>query len=95
MSECKHARLIKQSGPMDGGEDSRRYRCEICNEFVMVTLSSAEIGVSFGAPAKTPDADEKAMVEWVASKLTYGHVPTAQEIVSKIRNWPTEAGRRE
>jgi hypothetical protein len=54
MAECKHPELIKQSGPMDGGENSKRYRCKACNKFLMVTLKSADIGVEFGDKSREP-----------------------------------------
>lgn len=36
MSDCIHINLIKQVGPMDGGEKSKRYRCGECSEFFIV-----------------------------------------------------------
>lgn len=35
MPDCPHIHLIKQTGPMDGGLESTRYRCEECSQFLI------------------------------------------------------------
>jgi hypothetical protein len=32
VTDCNHITLIKQTGPMDNGLASKRYRCQECNE---------------------------------------------------------------
>lgn len=58
MTSCLHARLIRQVGPLHAKDNPPIYRCEECNEFVRVTISSAEITVSFGVPAVDPKSEE-------------------------------------
>lgn len=50
MAECSHIHLIKQTGPMDGGLKSIRYRCEECSEFLYATPE--ETSVEYGPPSK-------------------------------------------
>jgi hypothetical protein len=52
MTDCIHVHLIKQVGPMDGGEQSTRYRCEACGENFYVKPS--ELGGKYGRAAIAP-----------------------------------------
>lgn len=50
MTDCTHAQLVLQGGPLHANDDPPQYRCKICNEFLCVTVTPVVIGVHFGNP---------------------------------------------
>jgi hypothetical protein len=56
MTICTHAQLIREVGAIHANDKPPIYRCQMCNEFVRVTLAPDEIGVSYGAPPVPPPA---------------------------------------
>ena len=57
---CRHTHLIKQVGPMDGGAESMRYRCEECSAFLVATqLAAPQIATSAGGKATQLDQRRK------------------------------------
>jgi hypothetical protein len=64
MSECLHINLVKQSGPMDGGAASTRYRCGVAPWGLrdLVVKWRGPIGDG-GKGQETPQHEE--IVRWI------------------------------
>jgi hypothetical protein len=57
MSDCLHANLVLQEGPLHANDNPPVYRCKSCNEFLRVALTTDSIGVQFGPTSTVRPAE--------------------------------------
>jgi hypothetical protein len=89
MSDCIHVHLIKQVGPMDGGERSTRYRCQECSESLHAAVSIITVHKGVDTANTVPGAGDPIKEElWQVIKQLYERFHHGS-----FTNWPAIANR--
>jgi hypothetical protein len=92
MTACTHAQLIREEGPIHANDKPPMYRCQLCNEFVRVTLAPDSIGVSYGEPPADASECELCKIAKEGGSSCPIHIkpPAALDVTVAGGEWPED-----